>query len=953
MRNSITATGFSIFLLVLSGRATPQLRADEAVDGPSELYRTHVAKILANKCGKCHGDVEPKAELNLSSLAGILRGGESGSVVTAGMPSESLLVEVIEEKTMPPEDEPQLSADEKRQLKEWIETGTDFSQPTKMTDQHAVVPLLYRRCTMCHGGEYQSGGLDLRTRESVLWGGDSGPSLVSGDASESLLIARVRDKLCPTPADVGQAGIEPMTNLELKVLSEWIDAGAPFMPATAAREETDSTLHANATTHADATTGETPWSFRPLTRPEIPAKIPAKIPTKISPNATADDSNNPVDRFLGRQLADNQMSYSPEAPKETLLRRLNYDLLGLPPTPDEVRRFLDDDRPGAYERLVDRLLASPRYGERWGRYWLDLAGYADSEGKRNADTVRPWAWRYRDYVIRSFNVDKPYNDFLFEQIAGDEMVDYESGKAVDEATLEKLVATGFLRMAPDGTSANPVNRFSDRVEVIADEVDILGRGVLGLTLNCARCHSHKYDPVTQREYYQFVAIFRGAYDEYDWMVPQPFGNQWKKAKQRFLDVGLASEWDEVAAHNEEIEAKIRELTAAKTKDSKKANALEKQITSLKAKKLDAPKVRALWDRGRPSPTYVYRRGDETQPTRHVEPNVPAALSISNAPYAVDPVIHRFEKTGRRTALARWLVHDDNPLVARVIANRLWHHHFGAGIVKSVDNFGTLGTPPSHPQLLDWLASELQTNSWSLKRLHRLILTSRAYRQSSQVTAQHMALDPENRLLSRMPMRRLSAEEVRDTILQVAGRLSLQAYGKPDEVTIRKDGFIASTVTKQGRRRSVFVRQRRKEMPTILETFDLPQMNPNCVARTESTVVSQPLYLWNSEMVYDVAQDFALSVAMAAGSERSAQVNEVWLRLMSRPPTDDEQLVSLEALAELEEQWHEADEKKTDDGTATKGDKGDKGDKDRPFAVDPVLAAFCHTLLNSAEALFVD
>jgi mono/diheme cytochrome c family protein len=924
----------AVFCALLSSSLADELSAAQPAEAqPAEAqsseaqstsYPKHIAKIFASKCAKCHGNVKPKAELDLSNLTGILRGGESGEVVVAGKPDESLLVELIDDEAMPPEGEPQLTELETRQIREWIEAGRELHVHEDQVDQHAIEPLLWRRCMMCHGGEYQEGGLDLRTRESIFWGGESGPSLVLGSASQSRMIARIRDKLCPPPADLGQAGIEPMNRQEVEILSNWIDADAPY---TTDSEDADP--------HDPSDVDSTPWGFRPVVRPKVPGP------------AAGIESHNAIDRFLGRRLADKELTYSPVAAKETLLRRLSYDLLGLPPTPEEVRRFLDDDRPGAYERLVDRLLASPRYGERWGRHWLDLAGYADSEGKRNADTVRPWAWRYRDYVIRAMNDDKPYDEFLFEQIAGDEMVDYESGKPVSEATLEKLVATGFLRMAPDGTSANPVNRFSDRIEVIADEVDVLGRGVLGLTLNCARCHSHKYDPISQREYYQFVAIFRGAYDEYDWMVPQPFGNQWKQAKHRFLDVGLATEWDEFAARNKQIDAKIETLMASKkAAEPAKSKTFDKQITALKTQRLATPKVRALWDRGRPSPTYLYRRGDETQPTRPVEPDVPDALALEDAPFAAAPIAHRYEKTGRRTALAKWLVHEDNPLVARVIVNRLWRHHFATGIVKSVDNFGALGTPPSHPELLDWLAKELQANAWSLKRIQRLIVTSRAYRQSSRRTPEHMAQDPENLLVSRMPMRRLAAEEVRDTILQLAGQLSLQAFGRPDAVTIRKDGFVSSVESPAGRRRSIFVRQRRKEMPTILETFDLPQMNPNCVARMESTVVSQPLYLWNSQMVYNAAQDFALDVSLTAGSNRESQLNEVWLRLMSRTPTEDEKLIALEAFAELEEQWREA-EAKQDDG------KQDEGKNSKQSSVDPVLAAFCHTLLNSAEALFVD
>jgi hypothetical protein len=914
----------------------------------SKLYREKIEPVLTAKCGKCHGLEKNKAELDLSTPRALLRGGESGSVVVPGKPDESLLIEYIDDKTMPPDGEPPLTDDERRWLRQWVTAGSDLHIDRYNIDQHAVTPLMWRRCTACHGGEYQEGDLDLRTRSKMLLGGKSGPAMIIGNAEKSLMIRRVQKNLCPPVADLGQAGIEPMRRDELNVVIEWINSGATVIEPSRA----DASIEVGTNPASDVDAVEVFWSFRPIRAPDIPD------------SSYGQHVSNPIDRFLAKNLVTAGLKFSPPAPKATLLRRLSYDLLGLPPSAADVRRFLQDERPDAYQRLVDRLLASPRYGERWGRHWLDLAGYADSEGKRSADTIRPWAWRYRDYVIRAWNEDKPYSDFLFEQIAGDEMVDYDPSLPADQATIEKLVATGFLRMAPDGTSANPVNRFSDRVEVIADEIDILGRGVLGLTLACARCHSHKYDPISQREYYQIAAIFRGAYDEYDWMVPQPFNNQWKKAKQRLLEVSSAEEREQVAVHNKRIDKQIAAVRAAfkkgqrddksdqhqkavnngkGKKDGKGEAALMKKVAKLQAERRQLSKIRALWDRGRPSPTYVYRRGDETQPSQLVSSGIPTALSIPTAPYRVEALDHRQPKTGRRTALAKWLVHDDNPLVSRVIVNRVWHHHFGTGIVKSVDNFGKLGTPPTHSELLDWLAADLQSHDWSLKRLHRLIVTTTAYRQSSEVTREHLTRDPDNRLLSRMPLRRLSAEEVRDTILQVAGELSLRAFGPPDAVTVRKDGLVSSTVLVDGRRRSIYVRHRRKEMLTVLETFDLPQMNPNCVARMDSTVVSQPLYLWNSKMVYEAAASFARQTSLAAGSERSAQVDEIWLRLLSRFPSDEEKFVALAALAEFERQWRESE--------TTEPSKPGKRPEELP--VDSALTGFCHTLFNTAAALFVD
>jgi len=570
---------------------------------------------------------------------------------------------------------------------------------------------------------------------------------------------------------------------------------------------------------------------------------------------------------------------------------------------------------------------------------MDVAGYADSEGKRSADMVRPWAWRYRDYVIQSFNADKPFDDFLVEQIAGDELVDWADQDAMTPEIIEKLVATGFLRMAPDGTTANPVNRLSDRIEVIADEIDVLGRGVLGLTLKCAQCHSHKYDPIPQRDYYRLVAVFRGAYDEYEWMSPQPFTNQWKNAQHRYLDLAMPEERQEIDAFNVGIDQQIADVKAqleAVEDDADQKKKLDKQIKDLEAQRKSLPRIRALWDRGAPSPTYVYRRGDETQPARLVGPGVPSVLTDGQTPFVPLAPEHSTPKTGRRLALARWLTQPDHPLTARVFVNRLWKEHFGRGIVASLDNFGSLGEAASHPELLDWLAVEFVERGWSVKEMHRLMMTSAAYQQQSTISDDLQRLDPDNRLLSRMPMRRLSAEEVRDSLLLTADRLSPRPFGPPDAVDVRKDGLVTSQLVDGAWRRSIYVRQRRKEMPTLLETFDLPQMNPNCVTRATSTIVSQPLYLLNNKMVYELAESFAQRVARESEDYPDARVRQAWLIACGRDPNPEELELAVEALSRFEH------ERTLNDTTEPSED-----------VKQSALVDFCHALMNSAEFLFVD
>ncbi|HCE05686.1 MAG TPA: hypothetical protein DEQ62_05080, partial [Verrucomicrobiales bacterium] len=437
--------------------------------------------------------------------------------------------------------------------------------------------------------------------------------------------------------------------------------------------------------------------------------------------------------------------------------------------------------------VVDRLLASPAYGVRWGRHWLDMAGYSDSEGKRNADMIRDHAWRYRDYVINAFNSDKPYDQFLIEQIAGDELVDYTDAEAVDETVIEKLVATGFLRMAPDGTSANPVNRVEDRLQVIDDELQILAGGVMGLTLKCAKCHDHKYDPISQRDYYSFAAIFKAAYDEYNWLTPQAFRNQWAGSSRRHLAVALPAERKAVEDHNTKIDAELKPMEEQfKTIKGKERGELKKKIDALKAKKKSIPLIRALWDRGESSPTYVSLRGNPGSPGPLVKAALPAVFS--EKPFKPAAVVGG-NKTGNRLALAQWIASPEHPLTARVWVNRVWKHHFGRGIVSSLDNFGKIGAPPTHPALLDWLAREMVENRWSTKHLHRLICTSAAYRQSSLKTETAAQLDPENYLLSRMPMRRLDAEELHDGLIAITGRLNPRQGGKPDKVQVREGGYV--------------------------------------------------------------------------------------------------------------------------------------------------------------------
>jgi mono/diheme cytochrome c family protein len=848
--------------------------------------------IFQTKCLRCHAAKRRKADLDLSTLATLLRGGETGPVVVPGKPDKSLLYEKVHNGEMPPARKDRLSETEVATIRRWIESGAGTDQPAVTISQHDVLPILLRRCTSCHGARRQEAGLDLRTKAAMMRGGKSGPAIVPGNPDKSLLLDKVRSGAMPPPKRLVEASVKPIEPAEIDVLARWIAQGAP---------EVDLAPDV-ATTTPDPLVSDRDrdfWAFRPPRPVAVPSvRQAARV-------------RNPIDAFVLRKLQDKGLSLSPESDRLTLLRRAHFDLTGLPPAPEEVHAYLADRAPGAYERMIDRLLASPRYGERWGRHWLDLAGYADSEGKREQDLYRPHAWRYRDYVIRAFNDDKRYDRFLLEQIAGDELADYENAPRIIPEIYDNLVATGFLRMVPDATWANITGFIPDRLEVIADEIDVLGSAVMGLTLKCARCHSHKFDPIPQRDYYRLVAVFKGAFDEYDWLKPD-------------VRPGLGPLSQDVLGG--------RHLPHVATEERRAWEQHNARIKKGKQPPLPEPRIHALWDRGEPSPTYIYRRGDYLSPGNLVGPGVPSVLTDGRTPFEVRPPWSGAKKTGRRLAFARWLTQRDHPLTARVLVNRLWKHHFGRGLVRTLGNFGKAGARPSHPELLDWLALEFVHQGWSIKAMHRLMLTSSTYRQSSAVRSEQEKVDPENRLYSRMPLVRLDAEALYDALLLVAGRLDESRFGPGDRVQARRDGLVTPAGSALGWRRLVYVRQMRKQLPTHLETFDYPQMNPNCLERRDSTVAPQALHLMNNGLVQTLAEHFAQRVHSEVGDDPDKQIDRACLMALGRPPSAEEKQGGLGALNILAARW------------AKHG---------RDQAAQRALTSYCHTLMNSAAFLYVD
>ncbi len=864
----------------------------------------------------------------------------------------------------------------------------------ELTFERHIWPILKAHCLDCHGAlaDDLKGQLDLRQKRRMEAGGESGAALVPGDAEASLLWQRVRDGEMP-PGD------HRMPDDQQQVLRAWIDAGA-----RTARPEPEQIPPGLAIMDEERSF----WAFQPVRRVATPRRD------------SSQRARTPIDSLLLGPLQDAGLGFSDDAEPAVLLRRLYLDLLGVPPTPEEVRAFEQDARPDAYERMVDRVLASPGYGERWGRHWLDLAGYAESEGVTTVDADRPFAWRYRDYVIRSWNADKPHDQFLAEQLAGDEMVS-QPFRELDAGEIEKLEATGFLRMAPDGTGSGADGE-EGRNQTIADTVKMLSTSLLGLTIGCAQCHDHRYDPISQADYYRLRAVFEPALDPKNWRTPDQrlvslasdedralaaaieaevtqVAEQ-RAAKQReFIDAALAVELArypepqraelekayrtpadqreeaqrQLLARNPSVNIDGGNLYQYNAKAAEELKAFETRMAELRARKPAESFVRALTEiPGQVPRTFLFHRGDYREPRDAIEPGPPTILASSDTasdtmpvaaqgsasdtsnpgntsstgPAAFDPVTTVGGTSGRRLAMARWLARPDHPLTSRVLANQLWLHHFGRGLVDTPGDFGRLGQPPSHPELLDWLASELVRGGWSIKHVQRWIVTSTVYRQSSQASPRHLAADRSNRWYGKWPVQRLDAEVVRDRMLAVAGQLSLQMFGPSVAVSPDPTGQVA--VTGDDRRRSVYLRVQRTQPVTLLSTFDAPLMVTNCERRTNATSPDQALMLMNGDFVLRQAGLLADRVEQRAAEAHGtpdaktaatitpdARIEAAWWIVYGRVPQPPE-------MDWARAQWTEA---------AAVPDNAT--DEQRTGAARQALVDLCQVLLGSNEFLYVD
>jgi mono/diheme cytochrome c family protein len=849
------------------------------------LFDTDVLPVFRAKCLGCHSAKARSGGLSLESVDDVLRGGKSGGAIVAGKPSDSLLLSMVATGKMPMGGG-RLTDAEIGAVRTWIERE-DRKAPVAERD---VTAILAAKCWVCHGRREKMGGLDLRTHDSILRGGKTGAAVVAGRPEESLLVKRIAAQEMPPPKLQEQYSVRGLTDDELAKVRQWIADGA--------QPDAERALEVSvASDPAIRVKDRGFWAFR--------------TPVGVKGGS--------IDSLAGRPLA-------PAASDLTLLRRVYFDLIGLPPTPEEVRAFVADRDPGRYEKLVDRLLASPRYGERWARHWLDAVGYTDSEGGNSSDQTRPFAWRYRDYVIRSFNANKPYDRFLVEQLAGDELFDYRAAKRLTPEQVELLAATGFWRTAPDATYSTEQNFIPERMDVIAGQIEVLGSAVMGLSVGCARCHDHKYDPIPTRDYYRLVSVLTPAYDPYHWLPPVfPCGGVGAKCDEkstRYILPVATEEWEQVAAFNAPIEARVKELQALVEKEPKeKRGPLEEQVKKERGKLKPLPLVRALFDLGpEPPPTRILLRGDATTPGALVGPGAPSILSAVGREYALEPVGH---SSGRRLALAKWLTHAEHPLTARVMVNRIWQHHFGTGLVATPGNFGKMGAAPVNEKLLDWLAVEFVRSGWDVKAMHRRILLSGTYRQRSGADG--------------FPLRRIDAENVRDAILQMAGRLEPRAFGDADKFKVQADGEVVT----DSLRRSVFVAHRRTQPLSLLETFDQPFMNPNCVQRGLSVVSSQALHMMNSDLTRENARFMAGRIIDAVGEDLAAQVERAYLLAFARVPTAEESRMAVAALERMHGVWE------------TPLEKERPAEPVRSRAKWLALATVCHTLMNAAEFLYVD
>ncbi len=783
----------------------------------------------------------------------------------------------------------------------------------KWFEQH-IRPLLAQHCVQCHGAKKQESGLRLDTLKGALEGGDSGPALVASEPGESLLIEAIKYESLEMPPD------EQLDAQSITLLETWIARGAAWPEHVAAirpaaRQVSDEDRHW--------------WAFQPLTDPPVPV--------------LAEDrwSCNPIDHFVLDRLAQEQMQPAPRADEAVLVRRLYLDLIGLPPSPEQLNEYFVADPATRWEELVDQLLADPAYGEHWGRHWLDVVRYAESDGW-NQDKFRPHIWRYRDYVVQSFNQDRPFTEFVHQQLAGDEL----AGDDPDD-----LAATGFLRLGI--YEYNQRDARSHWNDIVNEMTDVVGDVFLGMGMSCARCHDHKFDPLLQTDYYQLRAFFepviwrddvpyatadeQAVYeqelaawqersaevqDQIDTLLEPYQDRKWKSTVDKFpLDIQACfhkpvaerTSWEHQMAYL--VSRQFEEegggpLSGMSKADKEKYEALKKELAQFDAARPKSPPPLMTVDdfAGTKSPTVI----PDDPRRQEIEPGFPQVLcNVVPSPLELPPA----RECGPRTQLARWIGSAANPLTTRVIVNRVWQQHFGRGLVATANDFGHLGHPPTHPELLDWLTSEFIRNGWSIKHLHRLIVTSATWRQSANhpQAAEYALRDPAGNLLWQARIRRLSAEQIRDAMLAVTGQLDRKVGG--------------ASVDSSSKRRSLYLKSFRNRPHDLLQTFDMANGLKSVAQREATTTPLQALLLMNGSFTLEQAQAFGKRLQQQF-DDLDAALQYAFRASWGRPPAAEELAAARNFV-------------QAGDQRALRQVDGD------------LLADFCHVLLNSNEFMYVD